>query len=88
MEINWENSSNNVDEISLNGGMKINIISLFSSVKGSYLSACLHYLAIFGSTAHVHGNTEHGGLNPSDAKLIQVNYNKVLVHYLIFVTSY
>jgi len=42
-----------------------------ASVKGSYLSACLHYLAIFGPDAHVIGNTEQGGLNNEDAKLIQ-----------------
>ena len=47
----------------------------FSSPKGSYLSACLHYLALFGSantSATVIGNDEHGGLNKEDALLIQV----------------
>ena len=42
------------------------------SRKGSYLSACLHYLAIFGPNAHVIGNTEHAGLTDEDATLIQV----------------
>jgi len=42
-----------------------------ASVKGSYLSACLHYLAVFGPDATVVGNTELGGLNEEDAKLIQ-----------------
>jgi len=49
-------------------------IFLVSSPKGSYLSACLHYLALFGSTntsATVIGNDEHGGLNNEDALLIQ-----------------
>ena len=50
-------------------------IFFVSSPKGSYLSACLHYLALFGSTntsATVIGNNEHGGLNKEDALLIQV----------------
>ena len=50
-------------------------IFLDSSPKGSYLSAFLHYLALFGSTntsATVIGNDEHGGLNNEDALLIQV----------------
>jgi len=42
-----------------------------ASVKGSYLSACLHYLSLFGPDATVVGNTEHGGLSDEDAKLIQ-----------------
>lgn len=45
-----------------------------ASEKGSYLSACLHYLAMFGyanKSATVVGNDEHGGLNHEDALLIQ-----------------
>jgi len=42
-----------------------------ASVKGSYLSACLHYLAVFGPDATVVGNSEYGGLNEEDATLIQ-----------------
>jgi len=42
-----------------------------ASRKGSYLSACLHYLSIFGPDATVIGNTEHGGIKAEDAKVIQ-----------------
>ena len=51
-----------------------------SSKKGSYLSACLHYMALFGSSnksATVIGNDEHGGLNKENALLIQV-YLKII----------
>lgn len=48
------------------------IFFFFLSVKGSYLSACLHYLAVFGPDATVIGNSEYGGLNEEDATQIQV----------------
>ena len=44
----------------------------FCSRRGSYLSACLHYLALFGPNAHVIGNTEHAGLREDEALLLQV----------------
>ena len=56
------------------------------SIKGSYLSGCLHYLAIFGTDARVIGNTELGGLYEDDARLIQVwkNINTVPMVRIIF----
>ena len=47
-------------------------LHLFRSRRGSYLSACLHYLALFGPNAHVIGNTEHAGLREDEALLLQV----------------
>merc|ERR1711894_393419 len=39
---------------------------------GSYLSACIHYLSIFGEGTTVVGNPYHGGLDSKTALKVQV----------------
>ena len=45
---------------------------MFSSTKGAYLSACMHYLAINGPGSTVVGNSYSGGLGAGTARQIQV----------------
>jgi len=42
-----------------------------SSVRGSYLAACIHYLAIHGKGTTVVGNPYHAGLDAGTAMQIQ-----------------
>ena len=51
----------------------------FFSVKGSYLAACMHFLAIFGDGTSVVGNVYHGGLDSATALQLQVITTKLLL---------
>jgi len=42
-----------------------------TSVKGSYLAACMHFLAIFGDGTNVVGNAYRGGLDSATALQLQ-----------------
>lgn len=48
-----------------------------SSKKGSYLAACIHFLAIYGDGANVIGNNYTAGLDVNTAKTIQEVAQKV-----------
>merc|ERR1719411_1221688 len=42
-----------------------------ANAKGTYLAACIHFLAIYGDGANVIGNTYTAGLEADTAKTIQ-----------------
>ena len=42
------------------------------SRQGTYLAACMHFLAIYGEGTTVVGNSYNGGLNTNEARRIQV----------------